>query len=130
MVNESRAVRVLIVDDELLIRWALREALVDRGFDVIEAVDGRSAVRALGEASEPPDVVLLDYRLPDSDDLSLLTTIKGLVPLGQVILMTAFGTSEVAKVALDLGAYRVITKPFEVDDMAALVTQAHRASNP
>jgi DNA-binding NtrC family response regulator len=128
--SESRAVRVLVVDDELLIRWALREALGDRGFEVIEAVDGRSAVRALGEASPPPDVVLLDYRLPDSDGLALLTTIKSLVPRGQVILMTAYGTSEVTSGARDLGAYRVVIKPFEVHEMAALIAQAHRASSP
>lgn len=120
-------VRVLVVDDEPLIRWSLREALGDRGFAVTEAGDGKTAVRALKEATHAPDVVLLDYRLPDSDDLRLFSTIKSLVPRGHVILMTAYGTPEVAKTAVDLGAYLVISKPFEVGEIAALISRAHAA---
>lgn len=119
--------RVLVVDDEPLIRWSLREALVDRGFEVAEAADGESAVRALREGPCTPDVVLLDFRLPDSDDLSLFMTIKGLIPRGKVILMTAFGTPEVTQGALDLGAHSVVTKPFEVNDIASIIRGASTA---
>ena len=118
--------RVLIVDDEALIRWSLREALVDCGCDVTEAADGQSAVRALTTAASVPDVVLLDYRLPDSDDLSLFSTIKGLVPDGRVILMTAYGTPEVTQGALDRGAYSVVIKPFEMQEIASIVCDDHR----
>jgi len=72
--------------------------------------------------------VLLDYRLPDSDDLELLATIRRGAPKAQVILMTAFGTPEVVQGALDLGAYRVVGKPFEVHALADLVTEADNAS--
>jgi DNA-binding NtrC family response regulator len=115
--------RILVVDDELLIRWSLRETLSDRGYDVEEAVDGRSAVRALTDGAELPDVVLLDYRLPDSDDLNLLSRIISLVPRGRVILMTAFGTPEVAQAALDRGAFKVLHKPFEMQDITTLVSR-------
>jgi DNA-binding NtrC family response regulator len=128
--QDAARLRVLIVDDELLIRWSLREMLLERGCDVTEATDGRAAVQALSEAEQQPDVVLLDYRLPDSFDLQLLSTVREMVPDGQVILMTAFGTPEVVRDALALGAYRVVTKPFEMSEMAALVHQAHRAGSP
>jgi DNA-binding NtrC family response regulator len=117
--------RVLVVDDELLIRWSLHEALAAHGWSVTEAGDAQTALKALTDGAELPDVVLLDYRLPDSNDLRLLASVLKLAPEGQVILMTAYGTPEVAEGALQLGAYRVVAKPFEVDEMAALVRQAH-----
>lgn len=120
-------VHVLVVDDELLIRWSLREVLADHGYSVTEAADGQSAIRSLTVGDGFPDVVLLDYRLPDSSDLVLLATIRKLAPQAHVILMTAYGTPEVTKGALDLGAYRVVSKPFEVQDMAALVQQAQES---
>jgi DNA-binding NtrC family response regulator len=113
--------RILVVDDELLIRWSLRETLSDGGYAVAEAEDGKSAVRALVDATDLPDVVLLDYRLPDSDDLNLLSRIISLVPDGRVILMTAFGTPEVAQAAIERGAFKVLHKPFEMQDVTALV---------
>lgn len=117
----SPARRVLVVDDELLIRWSLCETLSDRGYAVSEAADGKAAVRALTDGATLPDVVLLDYRLPDSDDLNLLSRIVSLVPDGRVILMTAYGTPEVAQAALDRGAFKVLHKPFEMQDITALV---------
>ena len=119
-------VKVLVVDDEPLIRWSLREALADHGFKVTVAGDGRGAVEALGDGP-PPDVVLLDYKLPDSNGLTLFETIRGLVPAGHVILMTAFGTPEVTSNALALGAYQVVTKPFEINDIAAMIRHAQAA---
>lgn len=119
--------QVLIVDDESLIRWSLSETLADAGHIVIEARDADAAIRSVREADRPFDIVLLDYRLPDSDDLSLLSAIRRLSPGSTVIMMTAFGSPEVVRGALDLGAYRVVLKPFEVDEMAALVAEAHSA---
>ena len=123
MPNSSHA-RVLVVDDELLIRWSLGEALTAAGFSVVEGRDAAETRRALRDQDHPPDVVVLDYRLPDSDDLGLLTTIRREAPAVPVILMTAHGTAEVVKGALDLGAYRVVSKPFEVHAMASLVAEA------
>jgi len=115
--------RVLVVDDEPLIRWSVGETLGERGFAVVERGDAegtRSAIRA-----EPPfDVVLLDYHLPDSDDLSLLASIRQVLPSARVILMTAFGRPEMVQAALELGAFRVISKPFEMETIAALVAEA------
>ena len=106
-------------------RWSVAETLSDYGYQVVETGDGRSALSAFRDASHPFDVVLLDFRLPDSEDLSLLAAIRSMAPQTQVILMTAFGTPDVVRGALELGAFRVVPKPFDMHDVAALVAQAH-----
>lgn len=123
--EKSRGLRVLIVDDEPLIRWSLAETLLDSGHRVTEACDGASALNSLN-ADEPPDVIVLDYRLPDSSDLSLLKAIRLRSPRAVVIMMTAFGAPEMTGQALSLGVWRVVPKPFEVQEMADLVSQAGR----
>jgi DNA-binding NtrC family response regulator len=122
--------RVLIVDDEPLIRWSVAETLTDRGYDVVESGDARGARATVGRAPDGFDVVLLDYRLPDSNDLGLLASLRTLSPRTQIIVMTAFGSAEVVRGALDLGAYRVVGKPFEMQAIAELVTQAYTAVLP
>jgi DNA-binding NtrC family response regulator len=125
-VKKPAAARVLVVDDEALIRWSISETLAEGGFDVVEKGDAKGARLAVG-TGQPFDVVLLDYRLPDSDDLSLLESIRKMSPTAQVILMTAFGRPEVVRGALDLGAYRVISKPFEMEAIVDLVRLARTA---
>ena len=117
------------MDDEALIRWSVAETLGERGYDVTEAGDARMALAAVDGASEPFDVVLLDYRLPDSSDLRLLATLKKRMPGSQIIMMTAYSSPELAQGAMALGAFRVISKPFEVDNLAALIGQAHAAGS-
>jgi two-component system, NtrC family, response regulator AtoC len=120
---------VLIVDDEALIRWSLAETLGDHGYVVTEAGDGRMAVAAIEQAPAPFDVVLLDYRLPDSADLRLLERVRSIAPTSQVIMITAHNSPELAQGAAALGAYRVISKPFEVESLAALVNEARSGGN-
>ena len=101
--------------------------------DVVEAGDGASAVQAVRTAAdvdEAIDAVVLDYRLPDSNDLTLLATIRRLSPESAVILITAFGTPEVTKGALELGVDDVLHKPFDLHDLASRLLKAcrtHRA---
>jgi DNA-binding NtrC family response regulator len=125
MAEKSPPLHVLVVDDESLIRWSLAEVLADSGHLVDEAGDGAAAVNLLADGNRF-DVVLLDFRLPDSNDLHLLETIRGLSPSSAIILMTAFGTPEMVEGALRLGVYRVVPKPFDVHDMAKLVAEAPR----
>jgi DNA-binding NtrC family response regulator len=127
MAKKSPALRVLIVDDEPLIRWSMAETLSDCGHTVAEAADAAAALAAASEGQKPYDVVLLDFRLPDSNDLTLLGLLRTRIPKAQIIMMTAFGTSELFQQALRLGAYRVISKPFELDEVAELVLQAYSA---
>jgi DNA-binding NtrC family response regulator len=127
MPKKSPSPRVLVVDDEPLIRWSLSETLAERGLQVTEAADGRSAIAEVEHAVPPFDAVLLDLRLPDVNDLSLLASVRHSSPRSRVILMTAFGTPEVLQEARDLGVFRVVNKPFEVGDLADLVTGADLA---
>jgi DNA-binding NtrC family response regulator len=116
--------RLLVVDDEPLVRWAISETLGGPGFDIEEASDAQSAVRALFGAGADPDVVLLDLRLPDSTDLKLLETVHRMAPGAVIILMTAFGTPDVYADAPRLGASLVLDKPFNVDELNDVVLRA------
>lgn len=124
MPNESSALHVLVVDDEPLICWSLAETLGECGEVVTEARSGEAAIHALATAREHVDVVLLDYQLPDSHDLNLLSRIRRLAPHSEVILMSAYCTPEIAQQALALGAYRVVSKPIDMHDVPALVRDA------
>ena len=125
LTSAPASLRILIVDDEALIRWSLLETLSGCGHLVVEAGDAVEALQAMTGATVPFDVVLLDFRLPDSNDLALLSRLRRLAPATRIILMTAYGTPEILQAALDLGAYRVISKPFDMSDLAPLVAQAH-----
>lgn len=115
--------RILIVDDELLIRWSLRESLTEAGHEVFEAEDGKTASPYL--STVPPfELVLLDLRLPDTTGLALLKQFKLAQQGCQVILMTAYGSPEVTDEAMREGVFRVVTKPFNLEDMLRLVNQA------
>ena len=116
--------RVLVVDDEPLIRWSISETLKAHGHTVVEAESGAGALRALQISSRPVDAVVLDYRLPDTNNLSLLARIRQIVPRIPVILMTALSTPELVEDALRLGAYDVMDKPFDMNELEHVVTRA------
>ena len=123
--QKSPHLRILVVDDEALIRWSLVETLSDSGHEVVAVTDAESAVQVAIDAATPFDVALLDFRLPDSNDLTLLSRLRRLTPTTRIILMTAYGTPEISQGALDLGAYCVINKPFEMNALSPLVSQAY-----
>lgn len=122
---------VLVVDDEPLIRWSLSEGLSEGGFAVRLASSGAEARAALAACGDQGLVVLLDMRLPDVVDLSLLREIRHRWPHVPVVVMTAHGTMEDASRAVELGAYRFVDKPFDVAEIVRVVSDAwtHRSSN-
>jgi DNA-binding NtrC family response regulator len=122
----DRHLRILVVEDEPLIRWSIAETLGDEGHTVMEATDAASAVRAL-DHEDGIDVVLLDYQLPDSNDLGLLAEVRRLQPESAVVMMTAHGSADMIDRALALGAYRVVGKPFDMRTLEPLVVEATHA---
>ncbi len=116
----ARCLRVLVVDDEPLIRWSIAETLGAAGHEVSEAHDAASALEAIARGPGV-DLVVLDFRLPDSNDLGLLAKIRQAAPGATVILMTAFGTAEVTADALSLGALTVLNKPFDMHELEEVV---------
>lgn len=105
--------RVLIVDDEMLIRWALTHALGARGCAVTEAANAHEALAAMRAGAF--DVVVMDYRLPDTTHLDLLRATRRLSPCSHVVMMTAFGAPEMVDEAMGLGVSRVFEKPIDMD---------------
>ena len=112
---------ILVVDDEALIRWSLTERLKGDGYDVLEAGTGREALESLREGV---DLVLLDYKLPDTDGVTVLRKIKEFDQDILVILLTAYATVETAVEAMKIGAYHFANKPFNLDDVMATVERA------
>jgi two-component system, NtrC family, response regulator AtoC len=116
---------LLIVDDEELVRWSLRERFARDGYTVLES---GTAAGAIDKITPAVDLVLLDYRLPDGDGLTVLRQIKELSPDTLVILMTAFSTVENAVAAMKHGAYHYLNKPFNLNDVSATVEKALETS--
>jgi DNA-binding NtrC family response regulator len=114
------------VDDEWLLRWALVQRLGVAGYRVVEAGDAAEALRQFDASSPPVDVVLLDLKLPDADGMSVLSHVKAHRPTCPVILMSAHGNAESEHAALDAGAFRYLSKPFDHSRLLALVRDAIR----
>jgi CheY-like chemotaxis protein len=105
-----------------------RRDLSDAGNEVVAVTDAASADRSSAHAAVPFDVALLDFRLPDSNDLTLLARLRGLTPTTRMILVTACRTPEIFQAALELDAYCFLHKPFErMLSRAPLVTRSHVA---
>ena len=115
-------IRVLIVEDESLIRWSLRQKFDERGYRVTEAPDGAAAFDALDAGTF--DLVMLDYKLPDMTGIDVLRKLREHDSDAVVIMMTAYSTIETAVEAIKLGAFDYLAKPFQMDDLLFRVDKA------
>ena len=105
--------RILVVDDEYLIRWSLQQELAKEGYEVTTAEDGESALRLARESS--PDLVLLDIQLPGMGGIEVLQKIKASDPEIVVIMITAYGMVDTAVAAMKAGAFDYLNKPFNLE---------------
>jgi two-component system, OmpR family, KDP operon response regulator KdpE len=115
--------RVLVVDDEPQIVRALRVNLLARGYDVVTASNGRQALDAA--AREHPDLIVLDLGLPDMDGVDVIHELRSWSPMPILILSGRLSGNEKVR-ALDAGADDYVTKPFNVDELAARVRAVTR----
>jgi two-component system response regulator AtoC len=114
--------RILIVDDDDALRESLQLVLAADGYDVGVAQDGPAALLQV-EAS-PIDVILCDLRMPGVDGLELIPQLLHRAPGSTVILMSAYGTAELAIEAMQLGAYDYLAKPFEPSEVLLTIRKA------
>src|SRR6266850_4916706 len=113
---------VLVADDDASIRSLLKQLLTDEGYAVLEAATGGEVVEQVKESS--PDLVIMDVRMPELDGIEALQKVKASSPHTAVLIMTAFGTSNAAIKAMELGAFDYVTKPFELDKISHTVKRA------
>jgi len=114
--------RILIIEDEKLIRWSLRQKFQEEGYIVDEAQDGTVGLTKLGSATF--DLVMLDYKLPDMTGLDVLRKIREEDEDIVVLIMTAYSNIEDAVEAMRLGAYDYVSKPFKMDALMITVGKA------
>jgi len=114
--------KILVVDDEKLIRWSLQRDLEKSGFAVTSAETAEAGLRALED--EPPDLILLDFKLPGKSGLESLPEFRRRLPQVPVILMSAHGGVETAVAAMKAGAFHYVHKPFNKDELHLTISNA------
>lgn len=111
--------KVLIVDDQFGIRILLSEVLQKEGYQTFQAANGVQALEITRK--DPPDLVLLDMKIPGMDGIEILKRMKKIDPDIRVIIMTAYGELDTIQESKDLGALAHFAKPFDIDDIRKAV---------
>ncbi|MBI2471423.1 MAG: response regulator [Planctomycetes bacterium] len=119
---EKKPVRILVVDDEQIIRDMLFDTLSQAGYTVKTAKDGNDAIAQIERESF--DIVITDIKMPDISGMELLIRLQKENPNLCILLMTAYGNIKSAINAIKLGAYDYICKPFELSEMKNIVDKA------
>jgi len=125
-VSDLQALRVLVVDDDPGVRYTIREILESEGLGVDEAADGEEALRRLDGGSHA--LVVTDLRMPRLDGMALLRAIVARTPAPRVVLITAHGSERQAVEAMKAGAFDYFRKPFEPEELLAVVRRAVEAA--
>jgi len=113
--------KVLVIDDEAIIRTSSKRTLEPEGYDVKLAESGKAGIEFLEKESF--DVILLDLKMPDMDGIEVLKVIMDKWPGTKVIIVTGYSTVDTAVQALRLGAFNHIEKPFTPDSLLAAVKE-------
>ncbi len=114
--------KILVIDDEDIVLISCRRALTPEGYEVKTAKNGADGLRML--EAEPFDLALVDIKMPDIDGIEVLRRIKEGWPETEVIMITGYGTVSTAVIAMKLGAFDYIEKPFRPDELILLVSKA------
>ena len=112
---------VLIVDDDKSIRYSLKR-MMEGSYAILTAQNGEEALEQVRR--EPPDLVVMDIKMPGRNGIDVLKEIKSIDPKSLVILMTAYGTTDTAIEAMKYGAFDYVLKPFSIPQMKGLIEKA------
>ena len=123
----NEKIKILVVDDEKVIRDGCYRVLSGKGYDVITAENGQAALDIL--AKEPLDIILLDLKMPVMGGEEVLEITGEEYPDIPVIIITGHGTVDTAVECMKKGAYDFITKPFQIDQFLLIVTRAAEKRN-
>jgi CheY-like chemotaxis protein len=115
----SQSRRILIADDEFLIRWSLTEALSQEGYEVISVADGRKAIEAA--KTQHFDIIITDLIMPELDGWEVLEMTKQTRPPPRVIIITARGNEEIGRKAKEKGAWAYVEKPYIIDKIKEIL---------
>jgi DNA-binding NtrC family response regulator len=117
-------IKIMVVDDEPLMRVTIQDALVGEGYEAVSVETGGKGVNLLHKAQW--DILITDLRLPDMDGIQILKEVKSLNPQTDVILITAYGSIDSAVTAMKEGASDYLTKPFSMDELLLIVKRLLR----
>ncbi|TNF25485.1 MAG: sigma-54-dependent Fis family transcriptional regulator [Deltaproteobacteria bacterium] len=120
----TSAARLLVVDDEANMRTVLTGLLSREGYVVEAAANGRAALEALERSGGNVHAILTDLRMPEMDGMTLLEEIGKRYPGRPVVMLTAHGTVDTAVEAMKVGAFDFVTKPFNADELRAVMAKA------
>ncbi|MDA8217010.1 MAG: sigma-54 dependent transcriptional regulator [Dehalococcoidales bacterium] len=128
MERENGKKHIMVADDDPSIRALLRSFLENEGFDISEARTGREVLKAIDNDFKP-DLLVMDIRMPELSGMEVLQRLREQGIDLPTLLMTAFGSSNLAIKAIQLGAYDYITKPFELDDVLLTINRFFEYQN-
>lgn len=118
--------KILVIDDEAIVRTSCQRTLAPEGYDVRLATNGREGIAFMEK--EKFSLVLLDLKMPDMDGIEVLNKIKTAWPDTKVVMVTGYSTVDTAVQALRLGAYNFIEKPFTPDTLLSAVKEVFEKS--
>ena len=119
---------ILVVDDIKSIRQTLSGILGDEGYNVVLAEDGYQAIEAASQT--PFDFIFMDIKMPGINGVQTFREIQKINPEAVVIMMTAYSVESLVRQALGEGAYGVVYKPFDIDEIVSIVDSALRCPQP
>ncbi len=117
---------ILIVDDDHQLRQSFERLLAAEGYATLTASNGEAGIRLVKEKS--PDMVIMDVRMPGMSGLEAYAAMRGIEPRMPVVIMTAFGSTDVAIEATKMGAYDYVLKPFDIPEILDLIKKALEAA--
>jgi CheY-like chemotaxis protein len=119
--------KVLVVDDELVMRQLFTQVLKVKGYEVMHATDGKAAVEKVKK--EPYDIIFMDMRMPELDGVEAFREMKKVRPDLTVVMMTGFAIDGELREAMALGAFDFLYKPFNIAEIAGVLNKLRKRAN-